>query len=84
MPKVSEDTTIEYICDDQRHLICEPYSEENLHRMAADLGIGRHWFHKDHYDIPKSRIGEIKQKCTVVTVFDIIAIIPHRHSPHAE
>jgi len=70
----------EYLCDDQRHLICRPYSEENLHEMAADLGIGRHWFHGDHYDIPKSRVTQIRKKCEVVTVFDIIEIIPHRYS----
>ena len=71
---------LKYLCDSQRHLICRPYSEKSLHQMAADLDIGRHWFHKDHYDIPKSRVAEIKKKCEVVTVFDIIEIIPHRYS----
>jgi len=74
---------LEYVCDNQRHLICHPYSEENLHEMAADLGIGRHWFHQDHYDIPKTRIEEIKRKCNVVSVIDIIRVIPHRYSDHA-
>ena len=52
-----------YICDDQRHLICQPYSIENLHKMAEQLDIKRCWFHKDHYDIPKKRIDEIRKKC---------------------
>lgn len=47
-----------------RHLICVPYSVENLHLMAADLGIKRHWFDSSarypHYDIPKRRIAEIQ------------------------
>lgn len=42
--------------DSQRHLVCEPYSVENLHRMADDLGVGRHWYHAGarypHYDVP--------------------------------
>ena len=36
-----------YVTDGKRHLVCIPYSTENLHAMATDLGIGRHWFHKN-------------------------------------
>lgn len=57
---------MKYYCDLKRHLICIPYSIENLHKMAADLKIGRHWFHKNHYDIPKKRIPEMLTKCQVV------------------
>jgi FMN phosphatase YigB (HAD superfamily) len=56
-------------CDTKRHLICVPYSVENLHQMAAQLGIKRCWFHagdKPHYDIPKKRIQEITARCVVV------------------
>lgn len=70
---------IEYFCDEKRHLVCKPYSIENLHKMAEDLGIKRCWFHskpgKSHYDIPKKRIAEIKSKCTVVSSFEILGII---------
>lgn len=55
-------TDLIYVSDDFRHLVCFPYSIGNLHRMAEDLGIGRHFFHKGrhpHYDIPKRRIAEI-------------------------
>lgn len=52
-----------------------PYSKENLHKMAEDLGIKKCWFHKDHYDIPKRRIKEIQSKCIVVTQRDIVKII---------
>jgi hypothetical protein len=65
-------------CDNARHLVCVPYSVENLHAMAAELGIGRHWFHSSsrypHYDIPKRRIAEITAKCTLVSGREILAI----------
>ena len=67
-----------YLTDGKRHLICDPYSIENLHRMADDLGIGRHWFHKGklpHYDIPKTRIDEITTKCEVVSSKEIVKIM---------
>jgi hypothetical protein len=66
---------LNYYCDDQRHLVCVPYSIENLHRMADDLGIKKCWFHKNHYDIPKKRIGEIKNKCIFVSPKEIVTII---------
>ena len=64
-----------YLTDGKRHLICKPYSIENLHRMAQDLGIDRCWFHRDHYDIPKRRIEEIEAKCEMITSKDIVHII---------
>jgi hypothetical protein len=65
---------MEYYCDDKRHLVCKPYSIENLHLMAKDLNINRCWFHKNHYDIPLRRIEEITAKCTLVTVWEIVMI----------
>jgi hypothetical protein len=67
-----------YYCDNARHLICVPYSISNLHKMAKDLNIGKHWFHKNHYDIPKTRIDEIKSKCIVVSSKEIVRIIRGR------
>lgn len=66
---------MEYFCDNARHLVCKPYSLENLHLMAEDLNIKRCWFHKNHYDIPKRRIEEITQKCILVSSKDIVKII---------
>lgn len=43
--------------------------------MADDLGIKRCWFHKSHYDLPKTRIEEITKKCEVVSSKDIVRII---------
>ena len=66
---------MQYICDSHRHLVCIPYSIENLHKMAADLDINRCWFHKDHYDIPKKRVEEIEKKCKIVSTRDIVGIV---------
>lgn len=70
---------MKYYCDNERHLVCVPYSIENLHKMAEDLGIKRCWFHnkkgKEHYDIPKKRLKEIQSKCEVVDGREILKII---------
>ena len=39
---------MKYVTDGKRHLVCLPYSLDNLHKMTYDLGIKRCWFHKDH------------------------------------
>lgn len=71
-----------YYCDKQRHLVCMPYSVENLHRMAADLGIHRGWFDPEpkypHYDIPVRRLKEIMAQCVVVRPREILAITKGR------
>ncbi len=67
--------TMTYYCDNNRHLVCMPYSIENLHAMAKKLKIKKWWFHKNHYDIPKRRIVEITKKCTVVSSKYIVNII---------
>lgn len=66
---------IEVYCDKARHLVCRPYSVENLHKVAYMLGIKRCWFHRDHYDIPKKRVDEINQQCIIVSSKDIVRII---------
>ena len=66
---------MKYVCDTKRHLVCIPYSLDNLDRMADTLGINRCWKHKDHYDIPKKRIAEITAKCEVVSSKEIVRII---------
>ena len=66
---------MEYFCDNSRHLVCTPYSLDNLHLMAKDLNIKKCWFHKNHYDIPLKRIEEITNKCTVVESKEIVRII---------
>lgn len=61
-----------------RHLVCWPYSPENLHIMALQLGIKRCWYHAGrlaHYDVPKRDIGRIAELAEVVssrTILDIV------------
>ena len=43
--------------------------------MAKDLNIKNCWFHNNHYDIPKKRIEEIKNKCTIISSKEIVKII---------
>jgi len=67
-------------CDGSRHLVCIPYSVENLHKMAKEIKLGKWWYHKsknelNHYDIPKRRIKEITAMCVVVSSREIIKII---------
>ena len=66
---------MKYYTDRKRHLVCYPYSIENLHIMARNLDIKRCWFHRDHYDIPKKRIAEIEAKCEIVSSKEIVKII---------
>ncbi len=72
---------MEYYCDKKRHLICVPFSIENLHKMAEDLDIKRCWFHlkgrleHPHYDIPKKRITEIQEKCIMISDRELLRII---------
>lgn len=64
-----------FYTDKKRHLVCKPYSIENLHKMAEALNIKRCWFHKNHYDIPKRRMEEIESKCEIIPSKDIVRII---------
>lgn len=64
-----------YYTDGKRHLVCLPYSIENLHKMAVDLGIKRCWFHKNHYDVPHSKLTDISSQCFIISSKDIVRII---------
>lgn len=66
---------LEFYCDRRRHLVCVPYSVENLHEMARVLGVKRCWFHRTHYDVPKRRVEEMMSRCRVVSPREIVMII---------
>ena len=71
---------MKFYCDGiGRHLVCVPYTIENLHQMAIELGIKRCWYHPsknhEHYDIPKRRIQEISDKCELISSRDILKIM---------
>ena len=78
--RIPSGVQMKYYCDNNRHLVCIPYSIENLHKMAEELGIPRCWFHKNHYDIPKKRIAEIKNNCIFVSSKEIVRIIKNDSS----
>jgi hypothetical protein len=73
------DIPLKFYSDNKRHLVCLPYSIENLHSMANILSINKCWFHKNHYDIPKTRINEIKDKTINVSTREILQIINFTH-----
>lgn len=72
---------MKFYADEKRHLVCIPYTIDNLHRMAVELGIKRCWYHSSarhkHYDIPKRRLKELlaHPRVTVVDPRDILTII---------
>lgn len=69
---------LRFLCDRSRHLVCLPYSVENLHVMARDLRLSRGWFHDGrwpHYDMPANRIEELTARCEVVSPRVILNII---------
>ena len=43
--------------------------------MAGYLNIGKHWFHKNHYDIPLKIKKEIESQCIMITSKRIVKII---------
>ena len=66
---------LKFYCDNSRHLICEPYSIANLHKMALELNIKKCWFHNSkhpHYDIPKKCIKEIQSKCEIISSKELL------------
>jgi hypothetical protein len=74
---------VTFYCDKLRHIVCVPYSVENLHRMAEQLDLKRGWFHKDHYDMPKQRIAELTARCVLVRPLTILHIIKGQMKRHA-
>lgn len=74
-----------YYCDNMRHLICVPYTVENLHKMAIEFNINPCWYHTSrwpHYDIPKRRIKEIQSKCVVVNSRELLQIMKDEMKKH--
>jgi len=78
---------MKYYSDNSRHLVCIPFSIQNLHKMADDLKIKRCWFHLSakypHYDIPQKRISEIQAKTLIVTPQEIIKICKGEYENNA-
>mgnify|MGYP000618495891 CR=1 FL=1 len=74
-----------FVTDKKRHLVCLPYSVDNLHAMADTLNVDRCWYHAKpypHYDIPKKRIDEIEAKCIIVSAKDVVRICRGEYDEH--
>lgn len=72
------------VTDGRRHLICLPYSVQNLHYMGAQLSLGKHWYHasRGHYDIPVTRRNELEKLCLKVPPKTIARVIlNHKINP---
>ena len=66
-----------YFADERRHLICVPYTRENLLAMADDLDIPRHWYHGGtypHIDMPARQVIRILDdpRVTIVSPREIV------------
>ena len=73
---------LKYFGDRKRHMVCYPYSIENLHIMAKDLDIKPGWFHKNHYDMPLLRKTELLELMDeVVSPKVIVQIIRGTYKP---
>jgi hypothetical protein len=68
-----------YLCDQNRHLICLPYSLEHMKQMAFELQLKRKALskvpNKRFYRIPFERLEEIESQCEVVPAWRILEII---------
>lgn len=47
-----------YLTDGVENVICLPYSKENMHKMADDLGIKKSWFKNDRFKVTKEFLDE--------------------------
>ena len=56
-----------FLTDGRKNLICVPYSVENLHSMAHDLGIPTRYFDRDKYKIPDVIRDDVEEKCEMVS-----------------
>ncbi|MGI4834646.1 MAG: hypothetical protein ACRYFK_14415 [Janthinobacterium lividum] len=74
-PKVA----LRYLCDENRHLICLPFSPKNMKQMAEELYLERKHLSKipckRFYRIPFDRIEEIQEQCERVPAWHILEII---------
>lgn len=70
---------LRYFSDSQRHLVCWPYTVDNLHKMAKILGIKRCWYDPNpahpHYDVPQKDMRVIRNRTEVVSPREILKIV---------
>tara|TARA_R110000851_G_scaffold16046_2_gene52510 strand:+ start:2470 stop:2814 length:345 start_codon:yes stop_codon:yes gene_type:complete len=49
--------------------------------MAAQIGLKKHWFHRDHYDMPVTKITVIEQNSLLVSSKSIVRLIRAHNNP---
>jgi len=49
--------------------------------MGAQVGLGRHWFHRDHYDIPQGKRVVIEDNALLVSPKTIVRLIRNFNNP---
>jgi len=54
--KITEKRQLEFFMDSRGHVVCLPYSIENLHKMAKVLSLNKFSFKKDRYVLPDYKI----------------------------
>lgn len=78
-PKQKEEVQLRYLCDENRHLICLPFSLENMKEMLFQLELKRKGLSKTpgkrFYRIPHERLLEIMAQCELVPAWEILEII---------
>lgn len=74
---------LEYYCDNQGHLVCLPYTIDNLHQMANELGLDQSHFKSHpkhaHYLISDNQKDTIMPQCHLVSSKHIIYIVRSRN-----
>lgn len=79
MRRPNEGIELRYLCDENRHLICLPFSLENMKEMLFQLELKRKGLSKipckRFYRIPFDRLEEIMAQCEVVAAWEILEII---------
>ena len=64
------------------HLMSDTDGDE-IHRFARKIGLKRHWFHKDHYDVTlPMKIRAIQAGAEPCTVMDLVQIRKNKRSAH--
>ena len=67
-----------YCLDDDLHLICMPYSDENIRMMAEHLKLVRNWLvsgrHK-YYEVPLHEAQRIASQTLRVSHGQLISVI---------
>lgn len=66
---------LEYFIDNNRRLVCKPYSQYNVHRMAENFKISKAFIGRGFYTVPHKILPEVMEVATKITTEEIVEII---------